>query len=102
MGRKNLPFYRLLLIEAARSRDGKFVEELGHFNPRDKDKSLTLREERIKYWLKEGAEASATVHNMLVSRKLVTGPKQKATKVHRVETEKSASAAKAIETAPAA
>jgi ribosomal protein S16 len=59
---------------------GKFVETLGHFNPRNKKDTLSLKKERISYWLSQGAKASPIVHNLLVDQDITTGPKKKATR----------------------
>ena len=77
MGRRNRPFFRIVLIESARSTQGKYIEDLGHFDPRDKKKTLTLTGERLTHWLSQGAQMSATVHNMLVSAGVVSKPKRK-------------------------
>ena len=66
VGRINMPSYRIVVTEHARStKTGNFVEKVGSYNPKTKEKKLEL--ERIKYWLSVGAQASPTVHNMLVS-----------------------------------
>ncbi len=55
---------------------GKFLEILGNYNPRLKTKAF--KNDRILYWLSMGAKASPTVHNLLVSEKIVEGQKVKA------------------------
>jgi len=76
IGKKNQPSFRVVLTEKKNPVKGKFIEILGSYNPRLKTKSL--RAERIKYWLSQGAQASPTVHNLLVSEKIIDGPKVKA------------------------
>jgi small subunit ribosomal protein S16 len=76
IGKRNQPSYRVVLAEKGRPVKGKFIEILGNYNPRLKTKAL--KSERIKYWLSKGAQASPTVHNMLVSEKIIPGPKVKA------------------------
>ena len=74
IGRINQPAYRLVVIEHARSpKAGNFVEQVGTYNPKTKER--TLKEDRIRYWLGTGAQASGTVHNMLISAGVITGKK---------------------------
>ena len=73
-GRINVPTYRIVVIEHARStRAGKFVEQVGSYDTRGKKRALNA--DRIKYWISVGAQPSPTVHNMLVSEKIITGKK---------------------------
>jgi small subunit ribosomal protein S16 len=76
VGKKNQPSYRLVLAEKTAPVKGKFQEILGNYNPRLKTKSF--EKERILYWLSKGAQASATIHNLLVSEKIIDKPKVKA------------------------
>ncbi|PIR82121.1 30S ribosomal protein S16 [Candidatus Kaiserbacteria bacterium CG10_big_fil_rev_8_21_14_0_10_59_10] len=74
VGRRNDPAYRVVVTEhTAGPKAGKFVEKVGTYNP--KTKARTLNEERVKHWLSVGAQASDTVHNMLVSIGVVSGKK---------------------------
>lgn len=52
---------------------GKVVEFLGSYSPRQK--TSKINEERVKYWLNQGAKPSETVHNILVSKNIISGPK---------------------------
>lgn len=74
VGRKNSPSYRVVVGEhTIGPKSGKFLETLGSYNP--KTKMRTLSAERIQYWLSKGAQASGTVHNMLVSANVISGKK---------------------------
>jgi len=64
------------VTERANPVKGKFLEELGHLNPKTKQKSF--KKERILYWLSQGAKCSATVNNVLVGEKVIEGKKVKA------------------------
>ncbi|KKT24527.1 MAG: 30S ribosomal protein S16 [Parcubacteria group bacterium GW2011_GWA2_43_9b] len=75
IGKKNQPAYRVVLTEKTNPVNGKFIEILGSYNPRLKTKQLDG--ERIQYWLSKGAQASGTVHNLLVNEKIIAGPKVK-------------------------
>ena len=76
IGKKNAPAYRVVLADKKSSVKGKFIEILGHYNPRLKTKNF--EQDRILYWLSKGAQASPTVHNLLVSEKIVEAKKVKA------------------------
>lgn len=76
IGKKNQPAYRVVLADKKKAVKGKFQEILGNYNPRLKTK--VLKAERIKYWLSKGAQPSATIHNMLVSEKIIDAAKVKA------------------------
>ena len=60
MGRTHRHFYRIVAIDSRQPRDGKAIEDLGTYDPHvaDRDKSVTLRPSRIKYWQSVGAQAS--------------------------------------------
>jgi len=73
-GKKNQPFFRVVVIDKRRSsKGGRAVEDLGYVDPLKKRKSFN--KERIQYWLSKGAEASATIHNYLVSEKIIDAKK---------------------------
>ena len=67
MGRKNAPFYRLNAIDGRSPRDGRVIEELGYYDPRNKDKAkqFITNIERCKHWLDVGAVPSETVSSLL-------------------------------------
>jgi len=74
VGKKNQPFFKIVVTDKRRStRAGRFVEEVGFWNPLKKEKAL--KPERIKYWLSVGAKPSDTVYNLLVSEKIIEGKK---------------------------
>jgi len=64
-GAKKKSSYRIVVIDRERSRDGRFVEILGHYNPRRKPADLFLRRDRVEYWLRRGAQPSETVRSFL-------------------------------------
>ncbi len=73
-GRINIPSYRIVVVEhTASPKAGKFVELVGNYNPKSKDRNL--KEDRIKYWMSVGAQPSDTVHNMLISAGILNGKK---------------------------
>jgi small subunit ribosomal protein S16 len=80
IGKKNRPHYRLVVSEKSKDLYGKHLEILGNYDPISKPKIINLNPERIKYWLSVGAKASDTVHNILVSNKIIESEKIKAWK----------------------
>ncbi|HZL38208.1 MAG TPA: 30S ribosomal protein S16 [Tepidisphaeraceae bacterium] len=67
MGRKNAPVYRLNAVDSRSPRDGRVIEELGFYNPREKDKTkqFTAQLEKCRGWLDKGAIPSETVSSLL-------------------------------------
>ena len=64
-GTKKKPFYRIVAADIESPRDGRFLELLGTYNPMTEPNTITLKEDRIKYWLGEGAKPSTTVQSIL-------------------------------------
>mgnify|MGYP001550930526 CR=1 FL=1 len=69
-GRRNRPHYRVGLFDSRSRRDGPPIEYLGHYDPLvdDDEKKVTLDDERIRYWLGQGARVSETVRSFIVKR----------------------------------
>ena len=67
MGRKNAPVYRLNAVDSRSPRDGRVIEELGFYNPREKDKTkqFTAQLDKCRLWLDKGAIPSETVSSLL-------------------------------------
>ena len=67
MGRKNRAFFRLCAFDAREERDGRSIEQLGTYDPMEKDeeKKVVLKRERIEYWLSVGAQPTETVASIL-------------------------------------
>jgi small subunit ribosomal protein S16 len=104
IGKKNQPSFKIVVTDKRKSSvKGRYVEEVGFFDPL-KDKKF-LRAERIKYWLSVGAKPSPTVHNLLVSEKIIEGKKiskfKKSKKKEEKKAEVPAAAAAAAPVAPA-
>lgn len=65
MGAKKAPFYRLVVADSRTPRDGRFIEEIGYYDPTKKPTVININEERALYWLKTGAQPSETVKSLL-------------------------------------
>jgi len=61
MGRKKQPFYRIVVTDSRKRRDGGWIEAIGHYNPMTKENNLTVDQERLDYWLGVGAQMSDRV-----------------------------------------
>ena len=64
-GAKKRPFYRIVVAESEFPRDGKFVETVGTYNPLTDPAAVTIKAERIRYWLGHGAKPTDTVRSIL-------------------------------------
>ena len=66
VGRKNAPFYRILIADSQSPRDGKFIEIIGQYAPRQNNEgSLQVDEARANHWLNQGAQPTDTVRSLL-------------------------------------
>ena len=65
VGAKNKPVFRIVVADGRSPRDGKFIEELGTYQPRKKGDNFTLDLDRAKYWLSKGAQPSDTVASFI-------------------------------------
>lgn len=65
MGAKKAPFYRVVVADARAPRDGRFIEELGYYNPLTQPATVKIDEEKALKWLNTGAQPSETVKNLL-------------------------------------
>ena len=62
-GRKKIPFYRIVVIDSKKAGDGKYIENVGHYDPRSKE--LLLNRDRIEYWISKGAQPTNTVAKLI-------------------------------------
>ena len=65
MGAKQKPFYRIVAADSRTKRDGKFLENVGTYNPIKNPAEIKVDEEKALYWLNEGAIPTETVRNIL-------------------------------------
>ena len=64
MGAKKAPFYRLVVADSRSPRDGKFIEEIGYYNPITEPAEIKIDAEKAKKWLDNGAQPSDTVRSL--------------------------------------
>src|SRR5919205_3722852 len=65
IGRKKAPVYRIVVADSQSPRDGRFIEIIGQYSPRQGEQALNLRTDRANYWLDKGAQPSDTVRSLL-------------------------------------
>ncbi|KXB47748.1 hypothetical protein HMPREF3188_00341 [Tissierellia bacterium KA00581] len=64
MGSKKKPFYRIVVADSRAPRDGKFIEEIGYYNPLTEAKEIKVDKEKVNAWIKNGAKPSDTVNRL--------------------------------------
>ncbi|HOK35313.1 MAG TPA: 30S ribosomal protein S16 [Candidatus Pacearchaeota archaeon] len=75
VGKKNQPFFRVVLTEKTAPPKGKYIENLGYLDPRTKKCDFNV--ERIKYWLSKGAQPSDSAWNLFIKKGVIEGEKRK-------------------------
>ena len=65
MGAKKAPYYRIVVADSRSPRDGRFIEEIGTYDPLSESNSLHVDLERAKYWIANGAQPTDTVRGLL-------------------------------------
>ena len=65
VGRKKAPMYRIIIADSQSPRDGRFIEIIGQYAPRQQENSLSVDAERATYWLNVGAQPTDTVRSLL-------------------------------------
>lgn len=85
MGAKKNPFYRIIVSDSRSPRDGRFIEQVGTYNPLTEPSEIKLDLERVKYWMSTGAQPTDTVRklikiteNAVVPPALVNAPEEEA------------------------
>ncbi|HZV77485.1 MAG TPA: 30S ribosomal protein S16 [Candidatus Babeliales bacterium] len=71
IGAKKQPTYRFVVTDARAPRDGRFIEILGHYNPRTEPRTVVVDEEKARKWLAQGAQPSDTVRRLFAEKGLV-------------------------------
>jgi small subunit ribosomal protein S16 len=74
-GSTKRPYYRVVVADSRNWRDGRFVEVLGHYDPRQQPAVVKVDNQRASFWLEKGAQASDTVRSLL-KRVAAEAPKQ--------------------------
>ncbi|MBE9529012.1 MAG: 30S ribosomal protein S16 [Proteobacteria bacterium] len=64
-GSKKRPFYRIVIADSRSPRDGRFIEIVGHYNPTVEPPEVVLKNDRVSYWISQGAIPSDTVKQLM-------------------------------------
>ena len=65
MGAKKAPFYRVVVADSRYPRDGRFIEEVGYYNPQTEPAEINIDADKAKAWLAKGAQPTETVKSLL-------------------------------------
>lgn len=65
MGARNNPFYRVVVADSRSPRDGRFIEELGYYDPKSDPAVISINKEKAEEWIKKGAQPTETVKRLL-------------------------------------
>jgi len=71
MGQKKAPFYRIVVADSRYPRDGRFIEEVGYYDPMTNPATVKLENEKIEKWLADGAQPTETVRSILNKNGLI-------------------------------
>lgn len=93
-GKKKQPSYRVVVADSRSPRDGRYIEQIGRYDPRQEPSLVEIDTERAKYWIDNGAQPSDAVHKLLAIAGLLEPQRVRQPKVHVVdETAQKAAAA---------
>ena len=71
MGQKKAPFYRIVVADSRSPRDGRFIEQIGHYNPMTNPAEVEIDAEKATQWLKNGAQPTETVRTLLKKQNII-------------------------------
>jgi len=69
MGKRDQPFYRVVVADTLKKREGDYIENLGWYNPLVKGTNYELKQDRIDYWISQGARISNTVKSLVLKNR---------------------------------
>ena len=71
MGAKKAPFYRIVVADSRYPRDGRFIEEIGYYNPMTEPSEVKIDAEKAKKWISNGAQPTDTVKDLLKKQNII-------------------------------
>ena len=71
MGQKKAPFYRIVVADSRSPRDGRFIEQIGHYNPMTEPADVQIDAEKATKWIKNGAQPTDTVRALLKKQNII-------------------------------
>jgi small subunit ribosomal protein S16 len=84
-GKKKQPTYRVVVADARAPRDGRYIEQLGRYDPRQEPSIVEINEERARYWLERGAQPSEPVRRLLEVVGVLEAVKKVDARIHVVD-----------------
>ena len=95
-GRKKLPSYRIVVADSRFPRDGRFIEELGYYDPKTEPSTVEINVDKARCWLAKGAQPSNTVQNLFKNAGVTETAKNRTVKTKPAKKEKSEPATEAV------
>lgn len=74
LGDKKSPFYRIVVVDSRKARDGEYIEKVGHYNPTSQPAEIVIDEAKAKDWLSKGVQPTETVRNLLIAQGVIEKP----------------------------
>lgn len=74
MGDKKTPFYRIVVVDSRKARDGQYIDKIGHYNPLSNPVEIKIDERKAKDWLSKGVQPTETVKSLLVRQGVIEKP----------------------------
>lgn len=74
MGDKKSPFYRIVIVDSRKARDGAYIDKVGHYNPTAQPAEIVIDADKAKDWIKKGVEPTETVRSILIAQGIIEKP----------------------------
>ncbi|MCL1901621.1 MAG: 30S ribosomal protein S16 [Firmicutes bacterium] len=74
MGDKKTPFYRIVVVDSRKARDGQYIDKIGHYNPLSNPVEIKIDADKAKDWLSKGVQPTETVKSLLVKQGVIEKP----------------------------
>ena len=74
LGDKKSPFYRIVVVDSRKARDGEYIEKVGHYNPTSQPAENVIDEAKAKDWLGKGGQPTETARNLLIAQGIIEKP----------------------------
>lgn len=76
MGDKKAPFYRIIISDSRKSRDGEYIDKIGHYNPLAVPAEIVIDAEKAKSWISKGVQPTETVRTLLIKQGIIAKPEK--------------------------
>lgn len=74
LGDKKSPFYRIVIVDGRKARDGEYIEKIGHYNPTSQPEEIVIDTDKAKDWLSKGVQPTETVKTLLIRQGIIEKP----------------------------